>query len=124
MNRVALTLVALGATLASPVLAQTAAPRGAPPTAPVASMNPTKPAATSPAPAMSHPEGTASTAMRPPVNVNTASAADLDAVPQIGPKRASSIIAHRPYSSPADLVTKKALSQGIYDKIKTHLTTG
>ena len=59
-----------------------------------------------------------------PVNVNTATAAQLDAIPQIGPKRAAKIIAHRPYTVPSDMVTKKALSQGIFDKIKASVTTG
>ncbi len=119
MNRIALALVALGASLASPVLAQSAgAPGGAPPTAPVASMNATRPAAP-----MAHPEGTAGTKMMAPVNINTASAAQLDAIPQIGPKRAQSIIAHRPYSSAEELVSRKAIGQGVFNKIKSHVTT-
>lgn len=124
MNRLALALVAIGASLAGPALAQsTGAPRGAPPTSPVASMNTTKPAATSSSSMVAHPEGTAGSKMMAPVNINTASESDLDAIPQIGPKRAKSIIAHRPYSSPADLVSKKAIGQGIFDKIKSHVTT-
>lgn len=38
-----------------------------------------------------------------PVNVNTASAAQLEALPNIGPQRAAEIIANRPYASLDDL---------------------
>lgn len=90
-----------------PAMAQ--APTAAP--APAATM--AAPMAKTPAAAM--PTG-------PAVNVNTASAAQLDALPQIGAKRAASIIAHRPYKTTDELVSKKAVSQGIYNKIKARVT--
>ncbi len=117
MNRFALSLVALGALLAGPALAQTTAGAGA-------SAHAMAPATSSTA---SRPMGrpaAASAATMAPVNVNTATAAQLDAIPQIGPKRAQKIIANRPYTVPSDMVTKKALSQGIFDKIKANVTTG
>ncbi len=116
MNRFALSLVALGALLAGPAFAQMAAS----PAAPGRAMMPaTSPAASSP---MTKPARAPAAAMAP-VNVNTATAAQLDAIPQIGPKRAQKIIANRPYTVPSDLVTKKALSQGIFDKVKANVTT-
>lgn len=57
------------------------------------------------------------------VNVNTATAAQLDAIPQIGPARAKAIIAHRPYSRPSDLVRKKVLPRATYEKIRDRLAT-
>lgn len=57
-----------------------------------------------------------------PVNINTASTSDLDALPQIGPARAKAIIAGRPYASPLDLLTKHVLSQRVYDMIKDRIT--
>ena len=56
------------------------------------------------------------------VNINTATEKQLDTIPQIGPKRAAAIIKNRPYRSIDDLVTKKALSKGIFEKVKSHVT--
>ena len=56
------------------------------------------------------------------VNINTAAASDLDALPQIGPARAKMVIAGRPYASPQDLLTKHVLSQRVYDMIKDRIT--
>jgi competence protein ComEA len=58
-----------------------------------------------------------------PVNINTASAADLDSLPQIGPKRAAKIIANRPYKTIDDLLTKKAIPKSVFEKIKSRITT-
>lgn len=52
-------------------------------------------------------------------NINTSTAADLQrTLPGIGEVRAKAIVAGRPYASPADLVTKKVLTQGVLDGIK------
>lgn len=116
MNRFALSLVALGALLAGPAVAQTMASPGAPGRAMAPTSTLSRPAGASGA--MSNPS-----AAMAPVNVNTATAEQLDAIPQIGPKRAQKIIANRPYTVPSDMVTKKALSQGIFNKIKARVTT-
>lgn len=52
------------------------------------------------------------------VDINKASATELDALPQIGAARTKSIIAGRPYKSAHELVEKKILSQAVYDQIK------
>jgi competence protein ComEA len=57
-----------------------------------------------------------------PININTASSADLDSLPQIGPKRAAKIIANRPYKSIDELVTKKAIPKSVFEKIKDRIT--
>ena len=58
---------------------------------------------------------------QPLVDVNSADAGALDALPGIGPARAKAIIAGRPYAEKADLVTRKVLSaavlKGIADRI-------
>lgn len=56
------------------------------------------------------------------VNINTASARELDSLPGIGEVRAQAIIDNRPYSSIEDLVAKKAVPQSVYDKIKEKIT--
>jgi DNA uptake protein ComE-like DNA-binding protein len=104
-------LIAAAATalllITAPALAQTTAPAA-------------KPAATTTAPAAkpaAKPKP-AKTAVTQKVNINTATAAELDALPQIGEKRSEAIIKNRPYKTPDELVSKKVLSKGIYDKIK------
>ena len=52
------------------------------------------------------------------VNINVASESELDKLPGIGPVTAQKIISSRPYSSLEDLLTKKAVSQSTYEKIK------
>ena len=55
------------------------------------------------------------------LDINTASEAELSALPQIGPVRSKAIIAGRPYKSKDQLVSKNVLTQPIYDKIKTKI---
>ncbi len=58
------------------------------------------------------------------VNVNTASAADMAKIlPNVGAARSASIVKNRPYAAPQDLVTKGALTQGVFDGIKGLVTT-
>lgn len=52
------------------------------------------------------------------VNINTATLSELDKLPGIGPVYAQNIIEHRPYSTVEELVSKGALKQYIYEKIK------
>jgi DNA uptake protein ComE-like DNA-binding protein len=56
------------------------------------------------------------------VNINTASLSELDALPGIGQVYGQSIIEHRPYSDIGELVSRGALKQGVYDKIKDLVT--
>ena len=56
------------------------------------------------------------------ININTASESQLDTLPGIGPVTAQKIIASRPYSTPEELLTKKAVGQSVYEKIKDLVT--
>lgn len=56
------------------------------------------------------------------VNINTASPAELDALPQIGKARTKKIIDNRPYASTQDLLTKHVVSQRVFDMIKDRIT--
>lgn len=94
-----------------PVAAQTpatSAKPAAPMVAPVA-----KPVAPIVAPAA------ASTGAR--VDINSATAAQLDALPGIGPVRSKAIVSGRPYAELDDLVRKKVLTQGVVDGAKARM---
>ncbi len=52
------------------------------------------------------------------VNLNTATATELGALPQIGEARAKAIISGRPYKSIDELVTKAKLPANAIDAIK------
>jgi competence protein ComEA len=113
LKQLALTFLLAGV-LASPVAAQTApAPAAPTPAAPVTA-----------APAQPKAQATKKAPVPAIVNINTASAAQLEALPQIGPKRSAAIIKGRPYKTTDELVTKKVLTRSVYGKIKDHLTAG
>ncbi len=52
------------------------------------------------------------------ININTASAIELDQLPGIGQVLSESIFNGRPYSATEDLVKKSIIKQSVYDKIK------
>ena len=52
------------------------------------------------------------------LDINSATKAELDALPQIGSARADAIIKGRPYKGKDDLINKKIIPQNAYDAIK------
>lgn len=52
------------------------------------------------------------------VNINSATQAQLEALPAIGPVTAGKIIAARPYNSVEELLTKKVVGKSTFGKIK------
>lgn len=58
-----------------------------------------------------------------PVNINTASAADLGTLPGIDHAAADRIIAGRPYKNSIELERRKIISKSEYDKIYSQIKT-
>ena len=52
------------------------------------------------------------------VDINSASAEELDRLPGVGPARAKAIIANRPYNGKDDLTQRKIIPSNVYSQIK------
>ena len=104
MRKLSLAILALATAFAAAPLAAQTPQTGAAPAA--------KPA---PAPAAAAP---AKAAPVPLLDINSASKADLDALPGIGAARSDAIIKGRPYKGKDDLLRKKILPSNIYNGIK------
>lgn len=52
------------------------------------------------------------------IDINTASLSQLDSLPGIGQVYGQSIIEHRPYSTIGELLSKGAIKQSLYNKVK------
>lgn len=107
------TLALLSCFACAPSLAQTPAPSAPTKPAPMAPAAPTAPAKPS-APVAGSPNA----AKGALIDLNSATAAELDALPGIGAARAAAIVKGRPYKGKDELVSKKVLSQSVYDGIK------
>jgi DNA uptake protein ComE-like DNA-binding protein len=91
--------IGLSMLLALPVVAQTASPSKSPAAAPSAAGKATQPAGQL-------------------VDINSASAEELDKLPGVGPARAKAIIANRPYGGKDDLNNRKIIPPNVYNQIK------
>ena len=56
------------------------------------------------------------------ININSADTKTLDALSGIGPVYAQNIIEHRPYSNTSELVSKGAIPNNVYEKIKDRIS--
>ena len=110
-SRLSLTILAL--TVAGPVLAAE----------PATSTHAQAPGAMAPAKPTMSPDA-AVTPKSGMVDINSASASDLKALPGVTDTEAAKIVQGRPYKEPSDLVSKKILPEAEFGKIKDRLTTG
>ncbi|MCB4805119.1 DNA uptake protein ComE-like DNA-binding protein [Methylobacterium brachiatum] len=101
-------LALLSSLLAAPAWAQ--APQTSSPAAPTAPAKPTAPSAPV--------AGSPNAAKGALLDLNSASAAELDALPGIGEARSAAIIKGRPYRGKDELVSKKIIPKNVYDGIK------
>ena len=105
-----LRLAALAMVLAWPALAQAPATQ------------PTPRAAPAPVPAPAPAAAARGKAGAAQADINSASESQLTAaLPGVGAARAKAIVAARPYTDLQDLVTKKVLSQGVFDGAKDRM---
>src|SRR6185437_16702435 len=99
---------ALSALLAAPVIAHAKSPSG----------SAAQPAASTQSDTSKSGSSTSSRRQGSMIDLNSASAEELDTLPGVGKKRAAAIIAHRPYKAKDELVERKIIPQSVYDEIK------
>ncbi len=89
----------------------------------VPSTGPAPKAAVATPPPATKTDATRSSAAKPAglLDINTASEADLDALPGVGRTRAAAIIKNRPYNGKDDLVNKKIIPAHVYNGIKNKI---
>ncbi len=56
-----------------------------------------------------------------PLNINDASAGQLQKLPGVTPELAAKIVEHRPYASTRDLVRRRILSKAEFDRVKDQI---
>jgi competence ComEA-like helix-hairpin-helix protein len=60
---------------------------------------------------------------RQPININTASAEQLESIPEVGPAIAKKIVAGRPYTTPEDLKRVPGIGEKTFEKMRGRVRT-
>jgi len=60
-------------------------------------------------------------AKQEPVDINSASDAELKAIPGLGDAYIAKIVVNRPYANKAQLVSRKVLPESVYEKVKDRI---
>lgn len=66
--------------------------------------------------------GVSQAAVQSKVNINSATQAQLEVLPAVGPVTASRIISDRPYQKAEELLSKKVVNKAVFEKIKDLIT--
>jgi competence protein ComEA len=104
----------LALTIAAPVMAQ-------PATTGPSTNSPSSTMAPAPKASGSDTRSTVAAPKADMVDINSATAAELKALPGLSESDATKIIQGRPYTDKGQLVSKKVVSEATYDKIKDHV---
>jgi competence protein ComEA len=104
----------LALTIAAPVMAQ-------PATTGPSTNSPSSTMAPAPKASGSDTRSTVAAPKADMVDINSATAAELKALPGLSESDATKIIQGRPYIDKSQLVSKKVVSETTYDKIKDHV---
>ena len=115
LKSVAFTLAA--SVMALPAMAQTTAPATKAPVKAEAPKEAPKEAAKAPAKA----EAAKAPVAKELLDINSATAEQLEAMPAIGKAYAAKIIAGRPYKNKSELTSKKVVPASVYSKIKNQV---
>lgn len=105
--------------IAAPVMAQPATTTTPSTTSPSSTMAPASPAA--PKASTSDARSSATAPKADMVDINSATAVELRALPGVTESDATKIIQGRPYQDKSQLVSKKVVSEPTYEKIKDHV---
>ena len=116
MRKLTLATIALAASAA---LGLVGSVQAQPATAPATSAKPAAPMAAPAKPAAATPAAATPTAQL--LDINSASKAELDALPGIGSARADAIIKGRPYKGKDELYQKDIIPRSVYDDIKDQI---
>jgi competence protein ComEA len=109
----------LALTIAAPVMAQPATTTTPSTTSPSSTMTPATPAM--PKASTSDARSSATAPKADMVDINSATSAELRALPGVTDSDATKIIQGRPYNDKSQLVSKKVVSEPTYEKIKDHV---
>ena len=111
-----------------PKMGETPAPVAVLPTRSPGSASPTRPASAATRPPAQPTQPKPDTLPGSKVNINTATAAQLESLPGIGPSLSQKIVdfrdAHGPFAAPEDIMLVPGIKEGVFAKIRDYISVG